>query len=192
VYVTPGVRDAFLDALVHQAAGYAPGDGLDGSRMGAVVSETQLEQDAAAVRGAVERGARLHTGADDADLSQGGLFFPPTVLTDVAADDPVVTDEIFGPVVVMLDVPDYEAGLAAVNSSRYGLTAGICTDSLALATDFAARAQAGVVKINRPTSGLDLNVPFGGIKDSSTNTFREQGRTAVDFYTWGKTVYLGV
>lgn len=192
VYVTPGVRGEFLDALVHQAAAYAPGDGLSGARMGAVVSEAQLQQDAAAVRGAVERGARLLTGADDPVSSRGGLLFLPTVLTGVEADDPVVTDEIFGPVVVVLDVADYEAGLAAVNASRYGLTAGICTDSLALATDFAARAQAGVVKVNRPTSGLDLNVPFGGIKDSSTNTFREQGRTALEFYTWGKTVYLGV
>ncbi|UZG59550.1 aldehyde dehydrogenase family protein [Rhodococcus opacus] len=68
----------------------------------------------------------------------------------------------------------------------------MCTDSLARSTDFAARAQAGVVKINRPTAGLDLNVPFGGVKDSSTNTFREQGRSAVDFYTWGKTVDTGV
>ena len=59
-------------------------------------------------------------------------------------------------------------------------------------TDFAARAQAGIVKINRPTAGLDLNVPFGGVKDSSINTFREQGRTALDFYTWGKTVYTGI
>jgi aldehyde dehydrogenase (NAD+) len=191
VYVTPGVRDAFVDALVQQAAAYLPGDGLDGARMGAVVSEAQLAQDAAAVRGAVDRGARLLIGADDADPA-GGLFFPPTVLTELPENDPAVTDEIFGPVVVVLEVPDYEAGLAAVNSSKYGLTAGICTDSLALATDFAARAQAGVVKINRPTSGLDLNVPFGGIKDSSTNTFREQGRTALEFYTWGKTVYLGI
>ncbi|WP_138416125.1 aldehyde dehydrogenase family protein [Sinomonas gamaensis] len=191
VYVTPGIREAFVDALVQQAAAYVPGDGLDGARMGAVVSEAQLTQDAAAVRGAVDRGARLLIGSDDAAPS-GGLFFPPTVLTELPDDDPAVTDEIFGPVVVVLEVPDYEAGLAAVNSSQYGLTAGICTDSLALASDFAARAQAGVVKINRPTSGLDLNVPFGGIKDSSTNTFREQGRTAVEFYTWGKTVYLGV
>ncbi|WP_371113023.1 aldehyde dehydrogenase family protein [Rhodococcus sp. JVH1] len=114
------------------------------------------------------------------------------MLTDLPLDDPAVTDEIFGPVVAVLEVADYEAGLAAVNDSRYGLTAGICTDSLARSTDFAARAQAGVVKINRPTAGLDLNVPFGGVNDSSTNTFREQGRSAVDFYTWGKTVYTGV
>ncbi|MFK0004175.1 aldehyde dehydrogenase family protein [Paenarthrobacter sp. NPDC090522] len=192
VYVTPGIRAAFLDALVEEAAAYSTGDGLaDGTRMGAVVSRQQFEQDQAAVRTAVERGATLLHGQYDGDAS-GALFFPTAVLTDLPFDDAAVTEEIFGPVVAVLEVPDYEAGLAAINDSRYGLTAGICTDSLTLATDFAARAQAGVVKVNRPTAGLDLNVPFGGVKDSSTNTFREQGRSALEFFTWGKTVYTGV
>lgn len=191
VYVTPGVRDAFLEALVAEAASYVAGDGLDDAKMGAVVSGQQFEQDQAAVRTAVERGATLLHGEYDGDAS-GGLLFPAAVLTDIAFDDAAVTEEIFGPVVAVLEVPDYEAGLTAINDSRYGLTAGICTDSLALATDFAARAQAGVIKVNRPTAGLDLNVPFGGVKDSSTNTFREQGKSALDFFTWGKTVYTGV
>ncbi|MFF2843955.1 aldehyde dehydrogenase family protein [Paenarthrobacter sp. NPDC057981] len=192
VYVTPGIRAAFLGALVAEAAAYSTGDGLaDGTRMGAVVSRQQFEQDQAAVRTAVERGATLLHGNYDGDPT-GALFFPAAVLTDLPFDDAAVTEEIFGPVVAVLEVPDYEAGLAAINDSRYGLTAGICTDSLALASDFAARAQAGVVKVNRPTAGLDLNVPFGGVKDSSTNTFREQGRSALDFFTWGKTVYTGV
>jgi aldehyde dehydrogenase (NAD+) len=191
VYVTPGIRAAFLEALVDEAARYTAGDGLTGARMGAVVSRQQFEQDQAAVRAAVERGATLLHGQYDGDPT-GALFFPAAVLTDLPFDDAAVTEEIFGPVVAVLEVPDYEAGLAAINDSRYGLTAGICTDSLALATDFAARAQAGVVKVNRPTAGLDLNVPFGGVKDSSTNTFREQGRSALDFFTWGKTVYTGI
>ncbi|WP_416416749.1 aldehyde dehydrogenase family protein [Paenarthrobacter aromaticivorans] len=192
VYVTPGIRSAFLDALAQEAAAYTTGDGLDGNaRMGAVVSRQQFEQDQAAVRTAVERGATLLHGQYDGDPN-GALFFPAAILTGLPFDDAAVTEEIFGPVVAVLEVADYETGLAAINESRYGLTAGICTDSLALATDFADRAQAGVVKINRPTAGLDLNVPFGGVKDSSTNTFREQGRSALDFYTWGKTVYTGI
>ena len=196
VYVTPGIRDAFLEALVAEAAQYTAGDGLGSggsgaARMGAVVSRQQFEQDQAAVRSAVERGATLLHGEYDGDPS-GALLFPAAVLTDIAFDDAAVTEEIFGPVVAVLEVADYEAGLAAINDSRYGLTAGICTDSLARATDFSARAQAGVVKVNRPTAGLDLNVPFGGVKDSSTNTFREQGRSALDFFTWGKTVYTGI
>ncbi|MFE4081293.1 aldehyde dehydrogenase family protein [Paenarthrobacter sp. YIM B13468] len=192
VYVTPGIRSAFLDALVQETAAYTTGDGLDGdARMGAVVSKQQFEQDQAAVRTAVERGATLLHGQYDGDPN-GALFFPAAILTGLPFDDAAVTEEIFGPVVAVLEVADYETGLSAINESRYGLTAGICTDSLALATDFADRAQAGVVKINRPTAGLDLNVPFGGVKDSSTNTFREQGRSALDFYTWGKTVYTGI
>ena len=191
VYVTRGIRAAFLEALTEEAAAYTAGDGLGSARMGAVVSRQQFEQDQAAVRAAVERGATLLHGTYDGDPA-GALLFPAAVLTDLPFDDAAVTEEIFGPVVTVLEVPDYEAGLAAINNSRYGLTAGICTDSLARATDFAARAQAGVVKINRPTAGLDLNVPFGGVKDSSTNTFREQGRTALDFFTWGKTVYTGI
>ncbi|AXJ10275.1 aldehyde dehydrogenase family protein [Arthrobacter sp. PM3] len=195
VYVTPGIRAAFLAALVEEAAAYTPGDGLDAS-MGAVVSAQQFAQNQAAVRSAVERGATLLHGAyDNSELDGGtdaGFLFPPAVLTGLAFDDAAVTEEIFGPVVAVLEVPDYEAGLAAINDSRYGLTAGICTDSLTLATDFAARAQAGVIKVNRPTAGLDLNVPFGGVKDSSTNTFREQGKSALDFFTWGKTVYTGI
>jgi aldehyde dehydrogenase (NAD+) len=188
VYCTPGIREAFLDELVNEAAHYAPGDGLDpATRMGVVVSDNQLEQNESAVRNALGRGASLLHGGPAGD----GLRFSPTVLSDLAHDDAAVRDEIFGPVIAALEVPDYEAGLAAINDSRYGLTAGICTDSLARSTDFAQRAHAGVIKINRPTAGLDLNVPFGGVKDSSTNTFREQGRTALDFYTWGKTVYTG-
>ncbi|WP_091465818.1 aldehyde dehydrogenase family protein [Paenarthrobacter nitroguajacolicus] len=192
VYVTPGIRAAFTEALIEEAAAYTSGDGLgSGTRMGAVVSRQQFEQDQAAVRSAVERGATLLHGSYDGDPN-GPLFFPAAILTDLPMDDAAVTEEIFGPVVTVLEVADYEVGLNAINDSRYGLTAGICTDSLALATDFAARAQAGVIKVNRPTAGLDLNVPFGGVKDSSTNTFREQGRSALDFYTWGKTVYTGV
>lgn len=188
VYCTPGIRQAFLEELVIEAASYAPGDGLDPTtKMGVVVSDNQLQQNEAAVRNAVDGGASLLHGGPSGE----GLRFNPTVLSDIAHDDAAVKDEIFGPVIAALQVPDYEAGLAAINDSRYGLTAGICTDSLAKSTDFAQRAQAGVIKINRPTAGLDLNVPFGGVKDSSTNTFREQGRTALDFFTWGKTVYTG-
>jgi aldehyde dehydrogenase (NAD+) len=113
------------------------------------------------------------------------------VLTDVAHDAKLAREEVFGPVLAVIDVEDYAQGLANVNDSSYGLAAGVCTTNLATAHHFAAHAQAGVVKINCPTTGLDLNVPFDGIKDSSSNTFREQGAAALDFSTWSKTVYMG-
>ncbi|MFE1853237.1 aldehyde dehydrogenase family protein [Streptomyces sp. NPDC059489] len=99
--------------------------------------------------------------------------------------------EIFGPVVAVLSAADLEGAIDLVNDSRYGLAAGICTRSLAAAQRFAAAVRVGVVKVNRPTTRLDLNVPFDGVGDSSSNTFREQGAVAVDFYTWSKSVYLG-
>jgi aldehyde dehydrogenase (NAD+) len=155
--------------------------------MGPVVSEAQLAKDVDAVERARAAGATVVAGGGASE----GLLFRPTVVTDVAPDADIVQEEVFGPVIAVLEVADLDEGIARINDSRYGLTAGICTSDLAAAYAFAARAQVGVVKVNRPTAGLDLNVPFGGVKDSSTNTFREQGPRATDFYTWGKTVYLG-
>ncbi|MFV0253252.1 MAG: aldehyde dehydrogenase family protein [Beutenbergiaceae bacterium] len=189
VYVTPGIRAEFLRELAVAAAAFVPGDGLDpATTMGPVVSPAQLERDIEAVQQASASGAQLLLGSADA----AGQRFAPVVATGVDHTWPLATDEIFGPIVAVVDVVDYEQGIAHLNDSAYGLTAGICTTSLKHATDFSQRIQAGVVKVNRPTSGLDLHVPFGGIKNSSSNTFREQGHSATRFYSWEKTVYTGI
>ena len=187
VYVTPGVRDAFIKALREKAASTRVGDGLaDGTTMGPVVSEDQLAKDVAAIEQARE------AGYDLGEITEpSGLHFSPAVVSGVEHKSALARDEVFGPVIAVVDVDDYEQGVEYVNDSPYGLTGGVCTNDLAIAYDFAARAQVGVVKVNRPTAGLDLNVPFGGVRDSSTNTFREQGARAVDFYTWNKSVYVG-
>jgi len=188
VYCTPGVRRSFLDALTIEATTVVPGDGLaEGTTMGPVVSEAQLRTDVGAVERARAEGAAVPVGG----TAPKGLLFAPTVLAELAHDADVAREEIFGPVITVLEATDFDDGLAKINDSAYGLTAGICTNDLGRAHHFAAHAQVGVVKVNRPTAGLDLNVPFGGVKDSSSNTFREQGPAAIDFYTWSKTVYLG-
>ncbi|WP_020661125.1 aldehyde dehydrogenase family protein [Amycolatopsis benzoatilytica] len=187
VYCTPGIRDEFVAALVKEAERFSPGDGLeDDAVMGPVVSSDQLSADLAAIGRAREQGATIATGG-----TADGPFLPATVLTDVDHEHDVARHEVFGPVVAVIPADGYDEGLALVNDSSYGLTAGLCTRDLALAHHFAEHAEAGVVKVNRPTTGLDLNVPFGGVKDSSSNTFREQGPAAADFYTWSKTIYLG-
>ena len=189
VYCTPGVRDAFIAALTAEAAKAVVGNGLaEDTTMGPVVSQAQLGTDLTAVERARASGATVAFGGN----AGHGLFFEPTVLTELDHDSEVARQEVFGPVIAVLNADDYNDGLAKINDSAYGLTAGICTRDLAKAHHFAAHAQVGVVKINRPTAGLDLNAPFGGVKDSSSNTFREQGTSAVDFYTWSKTVYLGL
>lgn len=188
IICTPGVYDAFVEALIKQAARYRPGNGLaEGVLMGPVTSETQLNTVLDAIRRARQEGATVEAGGSTPD----GLMLEPTVLTGVGRNDSAARDEIFGPVVAVLHAQDLDEAIDLVNDSRYGLAAAICTRDLAAAQHFAAKAQVGVVKVNRPTTGLDLNVPFGGVKDSSSNTFREQGASAVDFYTWSKSVYLG-
>ncbi|MGH9030201.1 MAG: aldehyde dehydrogenase family protein, partial [Acidimicrobiales bacterium] len=188
VFCTPGIIAAFLDALTKSAAAFVPGDGRrEGVRMGPVVSDAQLRGIWGFIERAKGEGASFLCGAEEPD----GLFLRPTIVTGAKRTADIVRNEVFGPVVAVLEVPDLDAAIDAVNDSRYGLTAGICTRDLASAQEFAARANVGVVKVNRPTTGLDLNAPFGGVKDSSSNTYREQGMAAIDFYTWSKTVYLG-
>ena len=188
VICTPGVHDDFVAALAKEAARYHPGNGLaDGTLMGPVVSEQQLGTITAAIERATAEGATVAAGGE----APKGLMLAPTVLSGLSQENTAAREEIFGPVVAVLSAADLDDAINLVNDSRYGLAAGICTRSLAAAQRFAAAARVGVVKVNRPTTGLDLNVPFGGVGDSSSNTFREQGAVAVDFYTWSKSVYLG-
>ena len=98
-------------------------------------------------------------------------------------------EEIFGPVATIIKALDEEEAVSIANDTPFGLSAGICTQSLAAATRFKQRSQAGMVMVNLPTAGVDYHVPFGGAKGSSYGP-REQGRYAVEFYTSVKTSYV--
>jgi acyl-CoA reductase-like NAD-dependent aldehyde dehydrogenase len=189
VICTPGIHDAFVEALAAKASDFAPGDGQeDGVNMGPVVSESQLETDQNYIAIGRDEGAELVTGGAVAS----GRLFEPTIFTGVTASMRIATEEIFGPVISVLTVDDLDAAIGLTNDSNYGLSGGIVTNDLRAAMRFADEAEVGVVKINRPTTGVDLNAPFGGVKRSSSGTFREQGSVAVDFYTRLKSVYIGV
>jgi acyl-CoA reductase-like NAD-dependent aldehyde dehydrogenase len=86
--------------------------------------------------------------------------------------------EVFGPVVALLAIEGLDEAIAVANDSPYGLTAGIITNDLRAATRFAREVQAGIVKVNLPTTGFELHVPCGGLKGSSTATLGEQGANA--------------
>ena len=129
MYVTPGIRDAFTEALTEAAASVHAGDGLERAHHdGPGGEQDQLAKD----RGACPA-SNAAPAAGRATSTATGPAFPPTVLTDLPSTTRCDGGD-FGPVVAVLEVPDYEAGLAAINDSRYGLTAGICTESLARAT----------------------------------------------------------
>jgi aldehyde dehydrogenase (NAD+) len=180
------VLEPLIDALKREAIARAPGDGLmPDVRMGPVVSESQLATDI----------SYIDIGRKEAELIIGGrvvngLFLEPALFAGVSPQHRIAREEIFGPVIGVIAVADLDEAIDVANDSEYGLSAGICTNDMAAAHHFIDRIEAGVVKVNQPTTGLELNMPFGGTKSSSTGTFKEQGRTAVDFYTKTKSVYL--
>ena len=91
----------------------------------------------------------------------------------------------------VIKVADYDEALAVANDTDFGLSSGICTTSLKLASHFRRHAKAGMVMVNRPTAGVDYHVPFGGRKGSSYGP-REQGSYAREFYTVVKTSYIAL
>jgi aldehyde dehydrogenase (NAD+) len=190
VIVERGIADAFARALSEAARSVVVGDGLDaGTQMGPAVSREQMEQDLEYVQVGQGEGAKLLTGGDVAE--DGGFYVQPTVFDFVQPKMRIAQEEIFGPVIGILRARDFEDALFKANTIGYGLSAGIVTNDLQKALAFANRIEAGVVKINEPTAGLALQAPFGGFKHSSTNTFKEQGGAAIEFYTRTKTVYVG-
>ncbi|MCU4742554.1 aldehyde dehydrogenase family protein [Natronoglomus mannanivorans] len=184
------VYDEFVDAIVDRAEAIevGPGDEYD---MGPQVSESELEGTLDYIEIATEEGATLATGGErlEGDRYGEGYFVEPTVFTDVENDFRIAQEEVFGPVLSVIEVEDFEDALETANDIQYGLSASIVTDDHTEAERFVDEIEAGVAKINDKTTGLELHVPFGGFKRSSSETWREQGDAGIDFYTIEKTIY---
>ena len=185
--VTAGIHNAFLDKLTAAAADLVIGDPLDSkTQIGPVVDQGQLDQNLeylalAATEGCDVRGGGLGNG--------NGYFMHPAIFAGASNQMRVSREEIFGPMASVIKVADYDEALAVANHTEFGLSSGICTTSLKLATDFRRNAKAGMVMVNLPTAGVDYHVPFGGRKGSSYGP-REQGSYAREFYTTVKTSYI--
>jgi aldehyde dehydrogenase (NAD+) len=190
VIVEDRIARPYVDALKKAAQALVVGDGLEaGTHMGPAVSQQQFETDFNYIGIGQAEGASLITGGEA--LKMDGFFLQPTVFDNVQPDMRIAREEIFGPVIGVLHAVDLEDAIEKANSIGFGLSAGIITRDLQRAFTFANRVEAGVVKINEPTTGLALQAPFGGFKQSSANTFKEQGPSAVEFYTRTKTIYVG-
>lgn len=190
VIVEEGIADAFVAALTAKARSMVVGNGLEeGVQMGPAVSEDQLKTDLDYIKIGKDEGAKLLTGGDRA--KDGGYYVQPTVFDAVDINMRIAQEEIFGPVISVIRVKNLDDAIEKANNIQFGLSAGIVTNDLQKAFTFANRIDAGVVKINEPTTGLALQAPFGGFKNSSANTFKEQGPAAIEFYTRTKTIYVG-
>jgi len=102
----------------------------------------------------------------------------------------IAQEEIFGPVLSIIEARNFDEAIEIANDVEYGLSASVCTQSLSRAERFIRLIEAGMIKVNQPTTGVALNAPFGGTKNSSSETYREQGQIAMEFFTRIKTVSL--
>lgn len=184
------VYEEFVAELVDQAESIDIGPG-DDHEMGPQVSTDELDSTLEYIDIAENEDATLAAGGGvpEGKAVEDGHFVEPTVFTDVEPDMRIAQEEVFGPVVSVLQVESFEDGLGVANGVEYGLSASIVTDDHTEANRFVEEAEAGVVKVNEKTTGLELHVPFGGFKRSSSETWREQGDAGLDFYTIEKTVY---
>ncbi|ELZ15452.1 Aldehyde Dehydrogenase [Haloterrigena salina JCM 13891] len=181
------VYDEFVEAIVERAEAIDHGHGLDDPGMGPHVSESELESTLEYVDIAEDEGATLECGGNE--LDREGYFVEPAVFSDVDNDMRLAQEEVFGPVLAVIPVSDFDEGVEVANDVDFGLSASVVTDDHTEANRFVEEVEAGVVKINEKTTGLELHVPFGGMKDSSSETYREQGDAGLDFYQISKTVY---
>ncbi len=187
--VTEGIHDRFVDAVTDRLKALKVDNAVkDGTHIGPVVDENQLQQDEAYVAIGREEGARLVFGGERLNRETPGFYLQPALFTEATNAMRISQEEIFGPVASVIRVKDYEEALHVANDTPFGLSSGICTTSLKHATHYKREAQAGMVMVNLPTAGVDFHVPFGGRKGSSYGP-REQGRYAAEFYTTVKTAY---
>ena len=190
VFVHRAIKDAFLDRLVTRAEKIRLGDPLnEETHLGPLVSAAQRDK----VLGYIERGkaegARLLAGGGVPKMQgmEAGFWIEPTIFADVSDDMTIAREEIFGPVMSVLDFDDEDEVVARANATEFGLAAGVFTKDLARAHRVVSRLDAGTCWIN--TYNLTpIEMPFGGVKNSGMG--RENSRAAIEHYTRVKAVYV--
>jgi acyl-CoA reductase-like NAD-dependent aldehyde dehydrogenase len=190
IVVHKNVHDYFVERLAEAAGDMVVGHALEpGTQIGPVSSDAQLQQNLANIELGNKEGGKLLCGGEQVERATEGYFMTPAVFAGTQNDWQVNREELFAPIACVISVDSYEEALATVNDTRFGLTAGIITSSLARATHFRRNVKTGCVMVNLPTAGTDYHVPFGGRGESSYGP-REQGQYAREFYTQVKTAYI--
>jgi aldehyde dehydrogenase (NAD+) len=191
LFVESKVQDEFLEKLASRAAKMRPADPLDPkTRMGAIVSEAQMQTVLGYIDAGKKEGAKLVAGGNQVAVDGGnGFFIEPTIFRDVRNDMKIAREEIFGPVLAALSFDDVDQVIELANQNEYGLASAVWTRDIKKAHMVSRRLKAGTVWIN--TYGLmDASLPFGGYKSSGFG--RELGARALEHYTETKSVWLNM
>lgn len=192
VIVVKDVYEAFRDKLVEKTASIRVGDGLsEATWLGPCANEKQYETVLGYIKKGQEEGATLLLGGtapDDEEL-RNGYYIAPAIFEDVDSRMAIAQEEIFGPVLALLKAADLSEAIELANDVQFGLSASLYTKDIASALAFVQEMDAGLVRINAETAGVELQAPFGGMKDSSSHS-REQGQAAIEFFTSIKTVFM--
>jgi len=191
VVVEEKVADEFVKMLVERSRKYKVGNGLEpGMDMGPAVDEAQFKTDLDYIEFG-KKEAKLLLGGErlTGGIYDRGWFVAPTIFDHVTAQSRIAQEEIFGPVLSVIRVRDFDEAMDVANSVRYGLSSSIYTNDAAKIFEFIDRIETGITHVNSPTVGGEAQFPFGGMKATGVG-LREMGRVAVDFYTELKTVYI--
>jgi acyl-CoA reductase-like NAD-dependent aldehyde dehydrogenase len=182
------VADEVRDALVAEVEGLVVREPSDpGCEVGPLITGDARAAAVAAVERGVAAGARLLTGGTA--LSGGGHYLAPALLDVADPASELAQEEVFAPVAAVLEARDAAHAVEVTNGVRYGLSTSIFTRDLDRVIHLAGRIDTGLVRVNQPTSGVDLHAPFGGEKASGLGP-REQGKAARDFYTSLRTILV--
>jgi alpha-ketoglutaric semialdehyde dehydrogenase len=190
--VVDSIANEFLERLEARTASLVVGNGLNpGTHVGPSVDERQLETVLGYVEAGKREGARLVRGGDRVrdEGRDRGYFVSPAIFDRVDEHMRIAQEEIFGPVLSIIRVPDTGKALSVANGVRFGLSASVYTTDVASMFRFVDRLDAGIIHVNSPTVGGEAHIPFGGMKATGVG-LREMGRVAIDFYTELKVVYV--
>ncbi len=190
VVVEEKVADQFVAMLVERTKKLKTGNGLEpGMDMGPAVDESQLKTDLHYIEVGKKEAKLLLGGERLTGPGYNGYYVAPTIFDHVKWDSTLAQDEVFGPVLSIIRVKEFDEALRVANSVRYGLSSSIYTNDAAKIFEFIDKIETGITHVNSPTVGGEAQLPFGGMKATGVG-LREMGRVAIDFYTELKTVYI--
>src|SRR5687768_7188665 len=190
--VVNDIADEFVDRIAKRAGAMRIGDGMEPeTEMGPTVDGSQFKTVLKYIDIGREDGATLVCGGSPASGKglEKGYFVKPTVFDHVTADMRIAREEIFGPVLSVLRVKDFDEAIQVANDCEYGLSSSIFSNDASRIFRFVNEIETGMTHVNSPTTGGEAHIPFGGTKGAGIGD-REQGSTALDFYTELKVVYV--